>query len=67
MIRCGPFTSVKVLNKAIESFAGRWNSDCKAIKWAVAAEEIVDKVHAITHMEVLPRATDINGVARQAA
>ncbi len=68
VIRCGTFTSVKVLNKAIESFAEHWNSDCKPIKWTATAEEILDKVHAITsHMEALLRATDINDVARQAA
>jgi hypothetical protein len=68
VIRWGVFISVKVLNKTIESFTERWNSDCKPIKWTVATEEIVDNVHTITfHLEVLLFVTDINSVAHQAA
>ncbi|MDQ3763910.1 MAG: IS630 family transposase [Actinomycetota bacterium] len=68
LIRCGTFSSVKVLNREIESFVKRWNRDCKSIKWTATAEEIIDKVRVITaRMEALLRATEIDDVARQAA
>lgn len=68
LIRCGTFSSVKVLNREIEAFVKQWNSDCKPIKWTATAEEIIDKVRAITaRMEALLRATEIDDVARQAA
>ncbi|MGH4015109.1 MAG: hypothetical protein ACRDSL_14545 [Pseudonocardiaceae bacterium] len=68
LIRCGTFSSVKVLNKEIESFTQNWNSDCKPITWTATADEIIDKVRAITsRMEALMRATEIDDVACQAA
>jgi transposase len=68
VIRCGTFTSVKILNKMIEMFAEHWNSDCKPIKWTATADKILDKVYAITsRMQALLCATDINDIARQAA
>jgi transposase len=68
LIRCGTFSSVKVLNREIEAFVKHWNSDCQPIKWTATAEEIIDKVRTITsRMEALLRATEINDVARQAA
>lgn len=68
LIRCGTFNSVKILNQEIERFVAHWNSDCKPIKWTVTAEEILDKVRAVTtRMETLLRATEIDEVARQAA
>jgi transposase len=68
LIRCGTFKSVKVLNREIEAFVKRWNSDCKPIKWTATAEEIIDKVRVVTaRMEALMRATEIDDVARQAA
>lgn len=68
LIRCGTFSSVKVLNQEIEAFVKHWNSDCKPIEWTATAEEIIDKVRAITtRMEALLRATEIDDVARQAA
>jgi hypothetical protein len=68
LIRCGTFSSVKALNKAIESFVAHWNSDCGPIVWTATAEEILDKVRTITsRMEALLRATEIDDVARHAA
>ncbi len=68
LIRCGTFSSVKALNKAIESFVEHWNSDCAPIAWTATAEEILDKVRTITsRMETLLRATEIDDVARHAA
>ena len=68
LIRCGTLSSVKALNKAIESFVAHWNSDCGPIAWTATAEEILDKVRTVTsRMEALLRATEINDVARHAA
>jgi transposase len=68
LIRCGTFSSVKVLNKAIESFVAHWNSDCQPFTWTATADEIIDKVRTITsRMEALLSATEIDDVARQAA
>jgi hypothetical protein len=67
-IRCGTFSSVKILNRAIEAFVAHWNSNCEAFNWTVSAEEILEKVRTITsRMEALLRATEIDDVARQAA
>ena len=68
LIRCGTFRSVRALNREIEAFVKNWNSDCKPFKWTATAEEILDKVRAITaRMEALLCATEIDDVARQAA
>jgi transposase len=68
LIRCGTFRSVKALDREIEAFVKRWNSDCKPFTWTATAEEIIDKVRAITaHMEALLRATEIEDVACRAA
>jgi hypothetical protein len=68
VIRCGTFSSVKALNKSIESFIEHWNSDCAPIVWTATADEIIDKVHAITsRMDALLRATEIDDVASRAA
>ena len=68
LIRCGTFRSVKALDREIEAFVKRWNSDCKPFKWTATAEEIIGKVRAIAaRMEALLRATEIGDVARQAA
>jgi transposase len=68
VIRCGTFSSVRILNQAIEAFAEHWNSDCQPITWTATAEEIIGKVRAITsRMEARLRATEIDDVARQAA
>ena len=68
VIRCGTFSSVKVLNKAIESFVEHWNSDCQPVTWTATAEEIIDKVRTITsRMDALMPATEIDDVAGQAA
>ena len=67
-IRCGTYTSVKVLNKDIEAFVEHWNSHCGPIVWTATAEEIIAKVRTITaRMEALIRATEIDDVAHQAA
>jgi hypothetical protein len=58
---------VKALDREIEAFVKHWNSDCKPSQWMVTAEEIIDKVRAITaHMEALLCTTEIDDVARQA-
>jgi hypothetical protein len=68
VVRCGTHTSVKVLNKEIESFVEHWNSHCGPIVWTATAEEIIDKVRTITaRMEALVRASEIDDVTRQAA
>jgi hypothetical protein len=68
VIRCGTFSSVKVLNKNIESFVEHWNSDCRPIMWTATAEEIIDKVRTITRrMDALMGAAEINDVAGRAA
>ncbi|MGB6165440.1 MAG: IS630 family transposase [Pseudonocardiaceae bacterium] len=68
LIRCGTFRSVKALDREIDAFVKHWNSDCKPFTWTATAEEIIDKVRAITaHTEALLRATEIDDVARQAA
>lgn len=68
LIRCGTFSSVKILNQEIEAFVKHWNSDCPPITWTATAEEIIDKVRAVTsHMEALLRATEIDNVAHHAA
>jgi len=68
LIRCGTFSSVKALNKEIESFVEHWNSDCRPIEWTATAEEIIDKVRTVTsRMEALLRAAEIDDVADQAA
>jgi hypothetical protein len=68
LIRCGTFKSVKALNRDIKAFVEQWNSDCKPIKWTATAEEIIDKVRAITaRMDALLRATEIDDVARRTA
>ena len=67
LIRCGTFKSVKALNWEIEAFVKQWNGDCKPIKWTATADEIIDKVRAITaRMDALLRATEIDDVTRQA-
>lgn len=66
VIRCGTFSSVRVLNQAIEAFAEHWNSDCQPIKWTATADEIIGRVRAVTaRMEALLRATEIGDVACQ--
>ena len=68
VIRCGTFSSVKVLNKAIESFVEHWNSDCAPIVWTASADEIIDRVRTVTsRMEALLHATEIDDVAGRAA
>jgi hypothetical protein len=37
VIRCGTFSSVKALNKSIESFIEHWNSNCAPIAWTASA------------------------------
>ena len=44
VIRCGTFSSVKVLNKTIESFVEHWNSDCAPIAWTNATKLRISKI-----------------------
>lgn len=68
LIRGGRFDSVMILNHEIEAFVERWNRDPQPIHWTATADEILDKVRAITaRMEALLRATEITDVTRQAA
>jgi len=55
-------------NKSIESFIEHWNSHCAPIVWTATADEIIDKVRAVTsRMDALLRATKIDDVAGRAA
>jgi transposase len=68
LIRRGTYTSVKVLNNAIESFANHWNDDCAPFEWTATADEIIEKVKTITaRMERLANAVEIGDVTRSAA
>ena len=62
------WTPVKALNKSIESFIEHWNSHCAPITWTATADQIIDKVRAVTsRMDALLRATEIDDVAGRAA
>lgn len=68
LIRRGTFSSVKVVNKAIKLFAAEWNADARPFRWTATAEEIIDKVRAVTRrMDQLIGATEIGRVIPRTA
>lgn len=68
LIRRGTFSSVKVLNQEIRQFVESWNADARPFKWAATADEIIEKVRAITsRMARLLGATEICHVISMAA
>lgn len=67
-IRCGSFSAVVLLNKAIEAFVEHWNEDCEPIEWTATADEIIEKVRYVTaRMEQLVNAVQIGDVMDKAA
>lgn len=63
LIRRGTFSSVKAVDKAIKRFAADWNTDARPFKWTATADEIIDKVRAVSsRMEQLLGATEIGHV-----
>lgn len=68
LIRRGTFPSVKAVDNAIKRFAADWNADARPFSWAATADEIIDKVRAVTsRMAKLLGATEIGHVIPQAA
>jgi transposase len=68
LIRRGTFPSVKFVDNAIKRFAADWNADAKPFKWTATADEIIDKVRAVTsRMSKLLGATEIGHVIPRAA
>ena len=68
LIRRGTFSSTGVLNHAIRRFAADWNADPKPFQWTATADEILEKVRAVTsRMAQLLGATEIGHVVGQAA
>jgi hypothetical protein len=62
------FPSVKVLNQAVRQFAASWNADSKPFRWTATADEIIEKVRAVTsRMARLLGATEIGHVVAQVA
>ena len=63
LIRRGTFPSVRAVNNAIKRFTADWNANAKPFKWAATADEIIDKVRAVTsRMSKLLGATEIGHV-----
>jgi transposase len=68
LIRRGTFQSVKAVNNAIKRFAADWNADARPFRSVATAEEIIDKVRAVTsRMARLLGATEIGHVIPRAA
>jgi hypothetical protein len=68
LIRRGTFSSVKAVNNAIKRFTADWNADARPLKWAATADEIIDKVRAVTRrIAKLLGATEIGHVVGRAA
>jgi hypothetical protein len=68
LIRRGTFSSARVLNHAIRRFAADWNADPKPFHWTATADEILEKVRAVTsRMAQLLGATEIGHVVEQTA
>jgi transposase len=68
LIRRGTFSSVKVLNQAVRQFAASWNADSKPFRWTATADEIIEKVRAVTsRVAQLLGATEIGHVVGRAA
>ncbi|MGO9080908.1 MAG: IS630 family transposase [Streptosporangiaceae bacterium] len=68
LIRRGTFSSVKIVDNAIKLFAADWNADARPFKWTATADEIIDKVRAVTsRMDQLIGATEIGHVIPRTA
>jgi transposase len=68
LIRRGTFPSVRAVNNAIKRFTADWNADARPFKWTATADEIIDKVRAVTsRMSKLLGATEIGHVIPHAA
>jgi transposase len=68
LIRRGTFSSVKILNCAIRQFTAAWNADARPFRWAATANEIIEKVRAVTsQMARLLGATEIGHVVSHPA
>jgi transposase len=68
LIRRGTFSSARVLSHAIRRFADDWNTAPKPFKWTATADEILEKVRAVTsRMAQLLGATEIGHVVGQTA
>lgn len=68
LIRRGTFSSVKILNLAIEQFTAAWNARARPFRWTATADEILEKVRAVTsQMTRLLEATEIGHVISRAA
>ena len=68
LIRRGTFSPARVLSHAIRRFAADWNADPKLFQWTATADEILEKVRAVTsRMAQLLGATEIGHVVGQTA
>jgi transposase len=68
LIRRGTFPSVAILNHEIRQFTEAWNAHAKPFQWTATADEILEKVRAITsRMARLLGATEIGHISRIAA
>jgi transposase len=68
LIRRGTFSSVTILNHAIRQFTAAWNADARPFQWVATADEIIEKVRAITsRMARLLGATEIGHIMNLAA
>lgn len=68
LIRRGTFPSVNVVNNAIERFTADWNAHARPFRWTATADEIIEKVRAVTsRMARLLGATEIGHVIPLAA
>jgi transposase len=67
-IRRGSHTSTRALRFAIKSFVDHWNANPTVIKWTATADEIIQKVRAISSSVAgFERATEIGDVSLLAA
>lgn len=63
LIRRGTFSSVKAVNDAIKRFTADWNAHARPFKWTATADEIIEKVRAVSsRMGRLLGATEIGHV-----
>jgi transposase len=68
LIRRGTFSSVRVLNHAIKRFTAAWNTAARPFRWVATADEILEKVRAVTsRIAQLLGATEIGHVIPRAA
>jgi transposase len=68
LIRRGTFSSVKAADNAIKRFTADWNAGARPFKWTATADEIIEKVRAVTsRMAGLLGATEIGHVIPRAA